>query len=117
MVTFSMIGMQSCSKKSLVDRAFQVMRSRSNIFHNSGQGWILPPSVTMGCLWTVFIESVMLNSTLLMIISSRMMNSTLKIGMIAFYSEKELEETPAKFAGYDLSGDLRKALQMNESYD
>ena len=40
----------------------------------------------------------------------------LKIGMIAFYSEKELEETPAKFAGYDLSGDLRKALLTNETH-
>ena len=40
----------------------------------------------------------------------------LKIGIIAFYSEKELEETPAKFAGYDLSWDLWKALLMNETH-
>ena len=40
----------------------------------------------------------------------------LKTGIIAFYSEKELKEIPAKFAGYDLSGDLRKDLQMNESH-
>ena len=26
----------------------------------------------------------------------------LKIGMITFYSEKELEETPARFSEYDL---------------
>ena len=35
--------------------------------------------------------------------------------MIGFYSEKELEEMPAKFAGYDLLGYLWKALQMNET--
>ena len=32
------------------------------------------------------------------------------------YSKKELKEIPAKFVGYDLSGDLQKALQMNESH-
>ena len=31
---------------------------------------------------------------------------SLKIGMIAFYSEKELEETPARFSEYDLSLDV-----------
>ena len=40
----------------------------------------------------------------------------IKIGMIAFYSEKELEETPARFSEYDLSWDLRKALLMNETH-
>ena len=40
----------------------------------------------------------------------------LNIGMIAFYSEKELEETPARFSEYDLSWDLRKALLMNETH-
>ena len=40
----------------------------------------------------------------------------LKIGMIAFYSEKKLEEMPAKFSEYDLSRDLRKALLMNETH-
>ena len=36
-------------------------------------GMDFAPSVTMGCLWTVFIESVMLNSTHLIIRTSRMM--------------------------------------------
>ena len=36
--------------------------------------------------------------------------------MIAFYNEKELEETPAGFSEYDLSWDLRKALLMNETH-
>ena len=40
----------------------------------------------------------------------------LKIGMIAFYSEKKLEDKPAKFSGYDLSWDLRKALLINETH-
>ena len=35
--------------------------------------------------------------------------------MIGFYSEKELKKVTAKFARYDLSGNLRNALQMNES--
>ena len=42
--------------------------------------------------------------------------SPLKIGMIAFYSEKKLEEMLVKFSEYDLSGDLRKALLMNETH-
>ena len=40
----------------------------------------------------------------------------LKIGMVAFYSEKELEEIPARFSEYDLSWDLWKALLMNETH-
>ena len=40
----------------------------------------------------------------------------LKIGITAFYSEKELEEAPARFSEYDLSWDLRKALLMNETH-
>ena len=36
--------------------------------------------------------------------------------MIAFYSEKKLEEMPAKFSEYDLSEDLRKAVLMNETH-
>ena len=42
----------------------------------------------------------------------------LKLGMTAFYSQKKLEEMPAKFSQYDLSWDLRKALLMNKDpYD
>ena len=36
--------------------------------------------------------------------------------MIAFDSEKKLEETPARFSEYDLSWDLGKALLMNETH-
>ena len=36
--------------------------------------------------------------------------------MIAFYGEKELEETPAKFSEYNPLWDLRKVLLMNESH-
>ena len=39
----------------------------------------------------------------------------LKIGLIAFYSEKKLEEMPAKFSEYDLSGDLRKEWEAHFS--
>ena len=40
----------------------------------------------------------------------------LKIGRIAFYSEKDLEEPPARFSKYNHSWDLRKALLMNETH-
>ena len=39
----------------------------------------------------------------------------IKIGLIAFYSEKKVE-MPAKFSEHDLSGDLRKALLMNGTH-